>query len=136
MKIFGNLKSFIILNTISTSQENHPSHESGVIPSLLNLPMGGPRHTPPTYPLSTLSLGWHYQIRGHKPKHVIHPIFSTNPNSLDFFFRKKNRGWGCFFKVVPTPQKFFPEKSPFFEKSPYICTIKTAISIVWINMQE
>ena len=40
MKIFGNLKSFIILNTISTIQENRPSHESGVIPYLLNLPMG------------------------------------------------------------------------------------------------
>ena len=31
----------IILNTISVQQENIPPHESGIIPSLLNLPMGG-----------------------------------------------------------------------------------------------
>ena len=40
MKILGDLKTFIILNTISAYQENSPHHESGVIPSLVNLPMG------------------------------------------------------------------------------------------------
>lgn len=40
MKILGSLKTFIILNTISAHQENSPPHESGVIPSLVNLPMG------------------------------------------------------------------------------------------------
>ena len=40
MKILGDLKTFIILNTISAYQENSPPHESGVIPYLVNLPMG------------------------------------------------------------------------------------------------
>ena len=40
MKILGDLKTFIILNTISAYQENSPPHESGVIPSLVNLHMG------------------------------------------------------------------------------------------------
>ena len=40
LEILGSLKTFIILNTISAHQENSPSHESGVIPYLVNLPMG------------------------------------------------------------------------------------------------
>ena len=122
LEILGSLKTFIILNTISVQQENIPPHESGLIPSLLNLPMVDLGI--PLLRIRSLRYPWGDTIKyGGTNLNMWYTQFFQWIQFQLKYFSKKNIGGGVFFKSSTYAQKKFPEKITIFQKKSCIFVI-------------